>query len=158
MVAHDLLGKYLVRTIGKKEIALMITEVEVYDGLSDKASHARRGKTLRTEVMFGKPGVWYVYLCYGMHEMLNIVTREEGYPAAVLIRGVEGVVGPGRVTKLLKIGRKQNKLAALPINDLWIEDRGVTVSQKDIKKKTRVGVAYAGPYWAGKKWRFVLNS
>src|SRR5438477_265913 len=88
-VAQELLGKFLVRKIQGKETSAIITEVEAYDGQSDLASHASKGKTKRTEVMFGKPGIFYVYLCYGIHHMLNIVTREHGYPAAVLIRAVK---------------------------------------------------------------------
>src|SRR3954469_11003653 len=87
-VAQELLGTFLVRKIGRKEIAAMITETEAYDGPHDLASHASKGKTQRTEIMFGHPGNFYIYLVYGMHEMLNIVTREHGYPAAVLIRGI----------------------------------------------------------------------
>jgi len=86
-IAQELLGKYLVRKIGDREVSVMITETEAYDGLQDKASHASKGKTARTEIMFGEAGYWYVYLCYGMYYMLNIVTREVGYPAAILIRG-----------------------------------------------------------------------
>lgn len=86
-VAKELLGKFLVRKIGNTEVSVMIVETEAYDGPDDKASHTSKGKTQRTEVMFGKPGIFYVYLCYGMHFMLNVVTREAGYPAAVLIRG-----------------------------------------------------------------------
>ncbi len=156
-VARELLGKYLVRKIRGKEIAVMITEVEIYDGIADKASNASRGKTARNEIMFGKPGHWYIYLCYGVHEMLNVVTREQGYPAAILIRGVEGVNGPGKLTKLLKITRTQNKKRAAPGSGLWIEDRGVRIPEKAIKKTPRIGVDYAGPYWAGKKWRFVIK-
>jgi len=87
-IAKVLLGKYLVRRIGRKTIKVMITEVEAYDGFKDKASHAARGLTERNKIMFGPAGYWYVYFTYGMHWMLNIVTGREGYPAAVLIRGV----------------------------------------------------------------------
>ena len=88
-VAKELLGKCLVRRIGKKKLRVIITEVEVYDGFRDKASHASRGKTKRNELMFGDAGHWYVYFTYGMHWMLNIVTRKKDYPAAVLIRGIQ---------------------------------------------------------------------
>src|SRR6185436_20546414 len=104
-VARELLGKYLVRKVGQKTVAYKITEVEAYIGPHDLASHASKGRTKRTEVMFGHPGHWYVYLIYGMYEMLNIVTDKFNYPSAVLIRGVEGVSGPGRLTKTLKITR-----------------------------------------------------
>ncbi|HTW96464.1 MAG TPA: DNA-3-methyladenine glycosylase, partial [Candidatus Methylomirabilis sp.] len=87
LVARDLLGKFLVRKIGKKEVAVMITEVEAYDGPKDLASHASRGMTDRNAIMFGAGGYFYVYLCYGMYEMLNIVTGPKNYPAAILLRG-----------------------------------------------------------------------
>lgn len=155
-VAQELLGKYLVRHEGHKTSAFMITEVEAYDGLIDKASHAAKGMTLRNAVMYGVPGVWYVYLVYGMHNMLNIVTREKGYPAAVLIRGVEGISGPGRLTKALTITRRENEQRATQDSGLWIEDRGIVVPAKDILRTPRIGVDYAGEYWAQKPWRFVL--
>src|SRR3989338_10263905 len=103
IVAQDLLGKFLVRKIGNKEITSMIIEVEAYDGFKDKASHASKGRTLRNEVMFGEAGRWYVYLIYGMYWMLNIVTGPKDYPAAILIRGVVDASGPGRLTKFFKI-------------------------------------------------------
>ncbi|MBI3634090.1 MAG: DNA-3-methyladenine glycosylase [Candidatus Yonathbacteria bacterium] len=155
-VARELLGKYLVKKIRGNEIAMMITEVEAYDGFEDKASHAHKGETARNKPMFGKAGVWYVYLVYGMHEMLNIVTGRKGYPAAVLIRGVEGIAGPGRLTKFLKITRAQNNTLAGRKSGLWIEDRGVVINNKRIKKTSRIGVLYAG-VWAKKKYRFLLK-
>ena len=107
--------------------------------------------------MFGHPGNFYVYLVYGMHEMVNIVTREHGYPAAILIRG--GVTedlqlnGPGKVTKFLTINRALNNKPAKKSTGLWLEDRGVKVSK--FQKLPRVGVAYAGPIWSAKKLRFL---
>ena len=89
LVTKELLGKFLVRKVGVKEISGMITEVEAYIGPEDQASHASRGRTPRTEVMYGKPGYWYVYLIYGMHYCLNIVTEKKEYPAAILIRGIK---------------------------------------------------------------------
>ena len=88
-VAQSLLGTYLVHRVKGKIIVAMITDVEAYDGPLDKASHAHKGVTKRNAPMFGEAGQWYVYLCYGVHEMLNIVTGPKGYPAAVLIRGAE---------------------------------------------------------------------
>jgi DNA-3-methyladenine glycosylase len=157
VVAEDILGKYLVRNIGGKDVAFMITEVEAYDGYKDKACHASRGRTERTETMFGSAGVFYIYLVYGMYEMLNIVTGPKDYPAAVLIRGVEGVNGPGRLTKRLKIKRKLNGEKAIRKSGLWIEDRGEEIPKKRIKKTPRIGVNYAGPVWSRKHYRFVLN-
>jgi len=168
IVATELLGKFLVRKTGRSEIALMITEVEVYDGFKDKASHAARGKTTRNTPMFGSAGHWYVYFTYGTHWMLNIVTREEGYPAAVLIRaasaldsfGVPRAVlsGPAKLTKFLKIDKKLNGLPATKKSGLWIEDRSFKVHVSRFKRGPRVGVTYAGPYWAKRKWRFWVGS
>jgi DNA-3-methyladenine glycosylase len=89
--------------------------------------------------------------------MLNLVTGPRDYPAAILIRGVEGVVGPGRVTRALGIDRKLNAKAATPVSGLWIEDRGVRVPPRLIHATPRIGVDYAGPVWAGKKWRFYFD-
>ena len=157
-VARELLGKFLVVRRGKKEIALMVTEVEAYDGHYDKASHAHRGETARNKVMFGGSGVWYVYFVYGMYNMLNIVTGRDGFPAAILIRGVEGVVGPGRLTKKLKITRAVNGKEASRKTGLWFEDRGIQIKKADIVRTPRVGVHYAGPVWAKKPYRFIIKS
>jgi len=155
--ARALLGKYLVRrrADGTTE-ARMIVEVEAYDGERDVACHARVGRTRRTEVMYAEGGRWYVYLCYGMHEMLNLVVGPADWPAAVLVRGVEGVSGPGRLTKGLGIGRELNGAVAAEPCGLWIEDRGVSVAKGEIVATPRVGVNFAGPVWAGKKWRFIF--
>mgnify|MGYP001579072548 FL=1 len=92
-VARELLGKYLVRQIGRREISRVITEVEAYAGPEDRASHAWKGERTRNRVMFSKPGIWYVYFTYGMHWMLNVVTERAGYPAAILVRGVAAPEG-----------------------------------------------------------------
>lgn len=156
-VAEGLLGKYLVRQIGKERLGFRITETEAYDGFKDKASHASRGKTQRNEIMFGPGGYFYVYLVYGMHYMLNTVTGPEGYPAAVLIRGVEGFNGPGKLTRKLKIDLSFNKEIISPQTGLWIEDRKEAVSDKNILRRPRVGVDYAGPTWSQKPYRFTLK-
>jgi DNA-3-methyladenine glycosylase len=152
VVARDLLGKYLV--VGNK--ALMITEVEAYHGHNDLGSHARRGQTPGNTPMFGSPGTVYVYFTYGMHYMLNLVTEEEGYPAAVLIRGVEGINGPGRLTKFLKIDKRFNAKPLAKKTGIWIEDRNIKVEPRWIKKTPRIGIPYAGEY-IEKPWRFVLK-
>lgn len=152
-VARDLLGKFLVRKIGRKEIACMITDVEAYVGHRDRASHASRGKTKRNAPMFGKAGYWYVYFTYGMHWMLNIVTGREEYPAAILIRGVQGISGPARITKFLKIDKKLNGKLASKNTGLWIENRGVKIASHMVKRGKRIGVDYAGE-WKNKLWRF----
>lgn len=156
-IAKALLGKFLVRKINGKEISLMIKEVELYDGFNDRASHANRGRTKRNTPMFGSAGRWYVYLCYGMYEMLNVVIGKKNYPAAILIRGAGRYNGPGKLTEALKIGRKLNNKKASKKTGLWVEDRGVKVYTKNIKKAPRVGVHYAGPKWSNKKLRFFLN-
>jgi DNA-3-methyladenine glycosylase len=156
-IARSLLGKFLVRSTPAGEVARMITEVEAYDGERDQACHARRGRTARNAVMYEPGGVWYVYLCYGVHEMLNLVTGPQGYPAAVLIRGVEGARGPGRLTKVLGIDRRLNGAVCAPACGLWIEDRGVRLPRGAIEASPRIGVDYAGPVWAKKPWRFAIS-
>lgn len=155
--AKELLGKYLVRRMRGGAMAYKISETEAYEGPKDRASHAFGGRrTKRTEVMFGEPGHWYVYFTYGMHWMLNIVTGKKGYPAAVLIRGVEGVNGPARITKRLKIGKKLNGHPVCKKFGLWIEDREEKIKKPTIRSGPRVGVSYAGKYWSKRKWRFWL--
>lgn len=161
-VAKDLLGKYLARKIGRTIVARRITEVEAYDGFQDKASHAHHGLTKRNFPMFGRAGRWYVYFTYGMHWMLNIVTGKKNYPAAILIRGVDGINGPARLTKFFKIdkaaSRRINNLPANRKSGLWIEDRPIIHNSKFIIRATpRIGVAYAGPIWSKKRWRFFLE-
>ena len=158
-LARWLLGKHLVRRFpdGREE-ARLICETEAYTGEHDQACHARAGRTARTDVMYGAGGVWYVYLCYGIHEMLNLVVGPQDWPAAILVRGVEGAIGPGRVTKALAIDRKLNRASATDERSgLWLEDRGVLVPASLIEKTPRVGVDYAGPIWAEKHWRFTFD-
>lgn len=164
--ARQLLGKFLIRKIGKKIIVGMIIETEAYVGLSDKASHASRGKTKRNEIMFGPPGFWYVYLIYGMYNCLNVVTEHKNYPAAVLIRGVKPILGidlktktdgPGKLCKAFKIDKSINSSPAFGKScQLWIEERGVKIKPTDIKKAPRVNVDYAGEY-KDKLWRFYIS-
>lgn len=159
-VGRALLGKYLVRTRDGKETALPITEVEVYDGFADRASHAYRGKTSRNQVMFGDAGHLYVYFVYGMHWMLNVVVGKKDYPAAILIRSAGEFKGPSKVTKALQIDKKLNGKIAEPASGLWFEDRGFRFRRGKkvfhIKKLPRIGVAYAGSEWATKPYRFIL--
>lgn len=152
-VAQELLGKYLVAKIRGKECALQITDVELYDGPDDRASHASRGKTERNKIMFAKGGVWYVYFVYGMHWLLNIVVGDKDYPAAILIRGVEGIDGPARVARAFGVSRQHYGLSATRASNLWIEDRGVSISTSRIERVPRVGVVYAGE-WAHAPLRF----
>jgi DNA-3-methyladenine glycosylase len=156
--ARRLLGKRLVRRLsgGRLETRL-ITEVEAYDGESDLACHASKGRTRRTEPLYGTGGIWYVYLCYGMHEMLNLVVGPAEWPAAILIRGVEGIVGPGRLTKALAIDRSLNARSATLETGLWLEDDGTAIPPRRIVASPRIGVESAGAFWAGKPWRFCLK-
>lgn len=157
VVARELLGKYLVRRQGKKLEKFIITEVEAYGGFNDLASHASRGKTVRNAPMFSKAGVWYVYFTYGMHWMLNVVTGPENFPAAVLIRGVKGINGPARLTKYLKIDKRFNNKLAISKTGLWVENNSKIENWKlKIENSPRIGVAYAGPIWSKKPWRFLL--
>ena len=153
-LARWLLGKALVRTLDSQRSRWLITEVEAYDGENDQACHASKGRTARTEVMYQAGGIWYVYLCYGVHEMLNLVTGPAGYPAAVLIRGVHGISGPGRLTRRLQIDRRLNGQPARPSSGLHLEDSGLEIPRRLLQAGRRVGVDYAGPVWAGKPWRF----
>lgn len=156
-LARWLIGKALVRERGGRGQALLITETEAYHTARDRACHASKGRTARTEVMFGPGGVWYVYLCYGMHEMLNLVTGPAQFPAAILIRGVQGISGPGRVTKALGIGRALNARVAEPGCGLHLEENAVIVRARDVRATPRIGIDYAGAPWVGKKWRFVWS-
>jgi DNA-3-methyladenine glycosylase len=152
--ARWLVGKALVRTVNGERKSLLITEVEAYVGEKDLACHASKGRTPRTEVMYRPGGVWYVYLCYGIHEMLNLVVGPEGRPEAILIRGVQGIIGPGRVTKQLAVDRTLNGSLAEPASGLHLEDHGVIIPRRRILAGPRVGIDYAGPVWAAKPWRF----
>jgi DNA-3-methyladenine glycosylase len=182
-VAKDLVGKYLVRKTAEGEAAYMIMETEAYFGLRDKGSHAHRGQTPRNAPMFGPAGTIYVYFTYGMHWMLNLVVGKSGYPAAVLIRGLEAspekasspalraakdpsltvaepfsdaaLNGPAKLTKFLQIDKSLNGLPLGKKSGLWVEDRGVLVSPKLIQKTPRIGIPGRGE-WTDKPWRFVL--
>lgn len=157
--ARGLLGQWLVvrDPLGATRSA-QIVETEAYDGPLDRACHAAKGRTARTETMFGPSGHWYVYLCYGLHEMLNLVTGPIDYPAAVLIRGVAGVSGPGRLTRQFGLGRHYNGRPASVATGLWIESDGTVVPDDRVAVTPRIGVDYAGPEWAGKPWRFVWRN
>lgn len=153
-LARWLLGKVLVRTTSGGRSEHIITEVEAYHTEADLACHAAKGRTKRTEVLYQSGGRWYVYLCYGIHEMVNLVTGPAEHPAAVLIRGVDGIVGPGRLTKRLAIDRTLNGAIATPESGLHLEDHGIVVASRRIKTGPRVGIDYAGEVWAAKPWRF----
>ena len=158
-VARSLVGKYLIRCIDGREIAGKIVEVEAYVGSKDRACHAAKGRTQRTEVMFGPAGVAYVYLIYGMYHCLNVVTEREEFPSAVLIRAIELdgelIDGPGRLCRALQIDRRLNRVNLTIGESLWFEDRGISVRKRDVGAHPRIGVDYAGK-WAEKLWRFRL--
>jgi DNA-3-methyladenine glycosylase len=156
VVARELIGKVLVREIDGEQVAAMIDETEAYIGPHDLAAHGSKGRTPRTEVMFGPAGFWYVYFIYGIHWMLNAVTDEVDHPAAVLIRGAGKWNGPAKLTKALAIDKSFNTLAIDPASQLWIEDRGITVPPRRIQRTPRIGVDYAG-IWAEKPYRFVVE-
>ncbi len=162
-IARELLGKVLVTRIGGELTAGMITETEAYAGVGDRASHAFGGRrTSRTEIMYAPGGVAYVYLCYGIHHLFNVVTHDKDVPHAILIRGVEPLdgidimlerrkkerldptltAGPGALSEALGIRTEHTGLSLLG-DTIYIEDRGIKVPKKDIVAATRVGVAYA---------------
>ena len=155
-VARELLGAWLVvRGPDGRPTRHVVFETEAYLGAHDLACHGSKGMTRRNAVMFGPAGRWYVYLCYGMHWMLNIVTGAEGVPAAVLIRGAGDLVGPGRVTKGLGIDKSFDGLAATRRTGLWFEP-GKPIPPRRIARTPRIGVGYAGE-WAEKPLRFVVD-
>ncbi len=180
-VAHDILGKFLVRRLPARageargrEVAVMITEVEAYDGPDDRASHAHRGQTHRNRHMFGKAGFFYIYFTYGMHWLANVTTGPVGYPAAVLLRAgaywhsgrgngrISGgrpipISGPARLTKFLSLDGKLDGAPATRKSGLWFEDRGVKVPAKAVKRGKRIGVDYAGAVWSKKPYNLKLD-
>jgi DNA-3-methyladenine glycosylase len=153
-VAKDLVGMTLVRTTGEGTRRFVIVETEAYEGVHDLASHSSRGRTARTEVMFGPPGRLYIYRVYGLHWMLNIVTGEIDEGAAVLIRAVQGLSGPGRVAQRLEVDASLNARPANRATGLWFEF--ASTGTAEVECVPRIGVDYSGPYWAQKKLRFKL--
>ena len=153
-VARELVGKVLVHRVDGQEYRLRITETEAYCGESDTACHASKGRTKRTEVMYMEAGTIYIYLCYGVHWMLNIVTGEIDQPEAVLIRACEGKMnGPGKLTKALQITGALNRGSILG-DELWIEDDGFPCA---VATDTRVGIGYASEEDQSRLWRFKLQ-
>lgn len=163
-VSKNLLGKYLFTCIDGLITGGYIVETEAYNGVVDKASHAYGNRiTPRTQIMFEEGGTAYIYLCYGIHEMLNVVTSVAGHAQAILIRAIEPTTridimqarrnmpvvkpnitaGPGSVAKALGIDRKLNGIS-LQSDKLWIEDRGLSFTDDQIAAVPRIGVAYAG--------------
>ena len=154
-VAPALPGKTLARCYDDGTIRkFMITEVEAYNGMEDLACHASKGRTARTEVMFQNGGLVYVYLIYGMYWMLNIVTGFENEPTAILIRGLEGISGPGRVGKALHLDKSFYGEDLTTSKRIWLEDSD---RRPDYITTPRIGIDYAGEPWVSKPWRFVLK-
>ncbi len=164
--ARALLGARLCRRREDGTVTVMrVCETEAYEGFEDRASHAHHGPTARNAPMFGPAGVWYVYLCYGVHEMLNLVTREPSLPAAILLRAawelddqgrpLRRVDGPGRLTRALGVHRREfNARPASVDTGLWLEP-GVWAPDNQVMRTARIGVDYAGPDWAAMPLRFV---
>lgn len=154
--AYSLVGKILCRRFPDGTVKkLRILETEAYCGQEDTACHAHKGRTPRTEVMYSAPGTLYVYLCYGIHWMLNIVTGQAGDPQAVLIRSCQGATGPGKLTKALGVDRSFNAKTLDGLREvLWIEDDGLPCQ---IISAPRVGIGYASPEDRQKPWRYILK-
>lgn len=151
-VAPELVGKTLVSSLpGAQERRLVITETEVYRGVEDSACHAHRGRTKRTEMLYRPGGAVYVYLCYGIHWLLNVITGPEDFPQGVLIRACEGFEGPGKLTKYLGITGAQNGIDICSSPLLRIEGEGRKVN---IITDKRVGIAYAEEADRERLWRF----
>lgn len=154
-LAPELLGKTLVRKFDDGTIQhFTITEVEAYHGMEDMACHASKGRTARTEVMFHEGGKVYVYLIYGMYWMLNIVAGSEGDASAILIRGLEGISGPGRVGKALKLDKSFYGEDLSTSKRIWIEESG---NKPELITTPRIGIDYSGEPWVSNPWRFIIK-
>ena len=149
-VARDLVGKVLVHQ-GKQ---LRISETEAYCGENDTACHAHKGRTKRTEVLYADAGTIYIYLCYGVHWLLNIITGDVDDPQGVLIRACVDAEGPGKLTKALGITGQQNRESAVTSQELWIEDDGFRC---EIALDKRVGIGYASQEDQDRLWRFKMK-
>jgi DNA-3-methyladenine glycosylase len=155
VVAPLLLGKILVRKLNNGEVLkYRITETEAYKGEEDTACHARAGKTNRTYIMYEEGGRAYIYLCYGMHYLLNVVTGKKDDPQAVLIRGIEGYEGPAKLTKVMDIDKRLNNVDLTQSEEIWIEDDGYRPSYKTAK---RIGIDYATEPYKSIEWRFIID-
>ena len=153
-VARELVGKVLVRNVDGRQLRLRITETEGYCGEADTACHAHKGRTKRTEVLYAEAGTVYVYLCYGIHWLLNIVTGEKEQPEAVLIRACAEANGPGKLTKTLQITGELNRKSITQSDALWIEDDGYRCK---ITLDKRVGIGYAAQEDQDRLWRFKME-
>lgn len=162
-VAEDLLGKFLVRKIGKKILVGEIVEVEVYAGTKDRAAHTFGGRvTERNKIMYGKGGIAYVYFIYGMHWQMNVIVGKSE-PHCVLLRALDlgdggrTASGPGKLCKYMKLDKSFHGEDLTVSPRLWLEDRGIGVNPGQIIRTKRVGIGYAGSYWGAKRWRFYIK-
>jgi DNA-3-methyladenine glycosylase len=153
-LAPDLLGKILVLKTDKTMVSFRITETEAYRGEEDLACHARKGRTKRTDPMYYPGGILYIYLIYGMYWMMNIVAGEKNIPQAVLIRGLDDIRGPGKVTKTLGIVKSFNYENLSTSKRIYLLDDGL---QPTYSCAPRVGIDYAGEHWKNLEWRFIAN-
>jgi DNA-3-methyladenine glycosylase len=151
-VAPALIGSSLVR-VHYGTFRYIITEVEAYRGIEDKASHARFGKTTRNQVMFEQGGLVYVYLIYGMHWMLNIVTGPKNLPQAILIRGISGISGPGKLSRALSIDHTFYSEDLTSSDRIWLEP---AASPASFTQKPRYGIDYATEPWKNMPWRYIM--
>lgn len=165
-VAPSLIGKFIVHRLATGCLSAMITEVEAYKGPRDRAAHSAGGRrTERVEPLYGDGGTVYVYFIYGIHWMMNFATVGRDIGQGVLIRGVladvehepKYLAGPGRVTTYLKVDKALRGEDSVVSNRIWVEDRGVRVPRRRILRGPRIGVDYAGPYWATRPWRFRID-
>lgn len=155
-VAPELCGKIICRRLPDGELlTLRISETEAYNGVSDTACHAHRGRTARSEMLWREPGTIYIYLCYGVHWLMNVITGAEEDPQGVLIRACEGYAGPGKLTKYLQITKDLNGKSFLDSDVIWIADDGYS---PEIKTDKRVGIDYALPEDRDRLWRFISQS
>ena len=154
-VAPDLAGKIIVRRLSDGTLLKeRIAETEAYRGEEDLACHASKGRTPRTELLYRESGVIYVYLCYGMHWLMNVITGEKEQPQGVLIRAGEIHKGPARFTKYFQIDKSFNGKSFAGSEDIWIEDDGF---RPKLRTDVRVGIDYAGEYWRNMPWRWIID-
>jgi len=153
-VAPELLGKNLLRKKGASAESFVVMEVEAYRGEEDDACHARFGKTKRNHVMYDTGGLVYVYLVYGMYWMFNIVTGSSGFPQAVLIRGISGYDGPGKLTRALGINQSLYGEDLTTSDNIWLEDGQSAVRYLST---ARIGIDYAAEPWKSMPWRFAME-
>jgi DNA-3-methyladenine glycosylase len=154
LVAPELIGKVIALSSGNNSVRrFMITETEAYRGTEDKACHASKGRSARTDVMFQQGGRIYVYFVYGMYWMLNFVAGEENNPQAALIRGIEGYNGPGKLTRAIGIDKTYYGEDLTISSRIWVEDTGFRTS---LKTASRIGINYATEEWKNKPWRYYI--